>query len=566
MEKVNLKHLLLIGILGLIVFNFTFEFSSYHSTFNVFSLKVTPKKIWTDPLFDNFPLLERFNNNACLKNDFFTNASHNKINPRWIFCLFIHYISKVFNSNYYNVLFFLGILFSFFIPVFYYLLIKDISSVFAKIYNFKVKDNLIFFTILIISIPIIDSIFSIAWWSPLKVDPCPNNVAVFLSLISWLTTRYELFKFKILNNFFSLTLLLISVFIHPVASLWFLFFTIIIYPFDFKEKIYLFKYRIFIVSFVFIVIAIIFKSKINLSSKEFIDIYCLLGPHPKHYLITFFLTPRFIDWKICLLIVFILMLIPLIYFICFKMKSISSVIFRSILVIFLVIFLQWFFIYVFPSKHIATIAPIRYVPYFYWTISIIWVLLISKILSSFFVNKLIIKLVVNKNKFFSNYRLITVFIFIFLIIISNSFIDNPKQDIYLKDKKFYDFLSTTKKNATFISNDFTLNNNIPLIGKRPVFVGSGFPFNEDYFLEFKLRDQLVFGPINYNSKIKNDIILRSENFNQKGPLDFIKISKVRKLDYVIITKYIKKNIKLFINYRPVFEDDDFAVYNVHEFK
>jgi hypothetical protein len=566
MLKVNFKHLLFLGIISFIIYNFDFEFIYYHNKFTSFSLKVTLEKCWNDPLFDNFPLLERLKNKDFVINDFFTNASFDKINPRWSFCLLIHYISEFFNTNYYNVLFTIKLIFSFFIPIFFYLLIYDIVKVYAKLYMLKIRIFLIFISVVLITIPIVESVFSIAWWSPLKIDPYPQNFSVFLSLFSWLTIRYGFTNKKQINNFISIFTFIISGFIHPVASFWFIIFIIFIYPFNVKEKINVFKLRIFVIIMVFILISIIFKPNVKLSSQEFINIYCLLGPHPKHYLMSFFLTPKFIDWKLCVVGVIILIIIPLFYFYYLKLTLYFKLTIKSLLVVFLVLFSQWFFIYVFPSKIISTLSPIRYVPYFYWTISIIWVLFFSLIFSKISFNFSKIFLIILKLKNYFNFKTLTPFFLILFIFISNTIIDNPRQDIYQKNNKLYDFIKSTNLNSVFISGDFYLNNNIPLIGNRSVFVGNGFPFNEDYFQEFELRDQLVFGPIQFNSKIKNDIILRAYNFNTKRPSDFKKMSKIRKLDYVIVNKINNDNLNSFKNYHAIFEDHDFAVYEVKRFK
>ncbi|MEA2018133.1 MAG: hypothetical protein U9N59_06765 [Campylobacterota bacterium] len=142
-------------------------------------------------------------------------------------------------------------------------------------------------------------------------------------------------------------------------------------------------------------------------------------------------------------------------------------------------------------------------------------------------------------------------------------INSPQKDIYKKDKEMFQFLETTNKNSVFVSYAKKLD--ISNIGKRAVFIGNGFPFNETYLKEYQERKELVFGKINDVNKLDGQWIGEKvvNYFRKKRPQDFLKIAKKYKLDYVVVESKYSSN---FVAFRPKFENNEVKIYKISDFK
>jgi hypothetical protein len=102
------------------------------------------------------------------------------------------------------------------------------------------------------------------------------------------------------------------------------------------------------------------------------------------------------------------------------------------------------------------------------------------------------------------------------------------------------------------------NQNIPILCNRAVFLGNGFPFNEDYFKEYSLRSKLIYGKINKNSQIKIEI-QKQNNFLKNSPKYLRQIKRIRNLDYLIFNNSSKH---MFKNCVPIYKDKNRSIYKL----
>jgi len=530
--------------------NYTYLFILVTVSFLWFILKEHTAYEW--PAIDMMPFFERYYDPSFLINDFFTNAISNEPNPRWNFGYLIIGLAELFQAHWYTISYSIKVILVVIMPVLYYLVLYIFIGKFINEKKLKNIQILIFLAILIvIHHPTISLIFSIACWRPYFVQSTPQTLSLFFGLLA-----IVLREINLTNKYYKYIPLLLfgaSTLIHPAIGLF-----VIIFYYIVNYQSVLKNYRQFLYIFLFgfvipvIFIKIIYAPRVPIETSDFIRIYTIEN-HSYHYHLIDFAALTPFSGIYSFILMTILLIIPIIYFHYFKLKNCLILTYLFLGSFLLAILCQYIFIDIFPSKIVASIGPVRFTQFIYWMIVISWSIMLSNLW------------LLNKINFNFNFRKIY---FLIIgggyIIIGILMIDSPRKDIYLQDKEMYKFIEKTEKDSVFTSCIWKLQLNIPNIGKRAVFVGNGFPFNETYFKEHQKRKSLLYGSKEYLNKIKGKGIAEKMNnfFRQKSPNDFLNISKKYKLDYVVIESQYSSKFK---DYIPRFENDKIKIYKVSDF-
>jgi len=527
--------------------NYTYLFILATVSFLWFIFKEHTAYDW--PAIDMMPFFERYYDSSFLINDFFTNAISNEPNPRWSFGYFIIALAEFFHTDWYTISYSIKVILVVITPILYYLVIYIFIGKFVddeKLQNIQI---LILLAILIVIYPRISGIFSIAWWKPYFIQSTPQNISLFLGLVAIIAKEITL------NNkyyrYISFLLFGFSTLIHPVIGLFVItFYFIVNYQTilkNYRQFLYIFLFG-FLVPVIFIKIA--YAPNTTLETLDFIRIYAIEN-HSSHYHLVNFGTHTPLNWIYSFILMFILLLIPIIYFHYSKLKDYLIVTYLFLASFLLAILCQYIFIDIFPSKIVASIGPVRFTQFTYWMIVISWSIMLSNL---WFLNKI---------NFNFNFKKIYLLIGGGYIIMGILMINSPQADIYAKDKEMYLFIEKTDKNAVFAGYIKRLD--IANIGQRAVLIGNGFPFNESYFKEYQDRKELIFGNIKAVNQIEGKWIGEkvANYFRTKQPQDFIDISKKYKLDYIVIESKYSSNFK---DYIPKFENNKVKIYKVSDFK
>lgn len=490
-----------------------------------------------DTSLDIYPFFERELDPNYLINDFYTNSISNEFNPKIIWGKFITIPAKLLSVNWYNILFFYK---TFFIILFPVLIFKTFLKL-GDLINFKINKYILFFLVILLISPI-SKIYSIAWWPPYDTSLIPDILSLFCVLLSFIL----FFKKK----FFAALALILACFIHPVSFVYSIIFLVSILILNFntnKKTIVHFLISLIVILFLYYVII---PSETSLSDKEFIELYTLQN-HSSHYRIEYFgsYLSKYLNWKICYAtIVLSFILITLID----KRKKVIYACILSIVLFNMSIIAQYVFVNVLELRIGAILSPIRFSRFIFWY----FIFLVSGIsLWERFpiFNHSNFKLKV-KNMYF---------ITPVLIVILFVFKDNPKQELFLKNKEFYDFVNNTDSDSVYAIYPSELNFNFPFISNRAVFHGIGFPFNESYIKEYTKRKNLIYGSFEELKKYKGHWIGEKQLkfYNNLSLDDIIKIKKDRKLDYIIFQNNTSNNFNAL---KEVFKNENFIIYSLND--
>ena len=497
------------------------------------------------PATDIIPMINRYFDSSYLLNDFFTNASSNEPNPRWPFVYLIAGLADLLGINWYVVLYALKILMIVMTPVLYYLVIYFIAGKYIKDKeNLRKGQLFIFLAVCAVIYPPVAGYFSIAWWSPFFIQATPQSLALFLGLaaivVKELNGKY--------SNYVAVILFIAATLMHFANGLFMIVFQSLINYKDLRSD---YKYYISTYLFGFILTAAFIKvflgPKTLLSTADFIDIYCL-KTHPFHYHFSEFQSLSPFSWVFSFWLMFAALSVPILFF--YKSGDrklmVLSVVFLSSLI--LSVLFQYIFISVFQVKIIAAIGPVRFTQLIYWMIAILWASILSEM------------------KFLHRFSPAINFKAPFIVAVFGYFVigmlrmDAPTEDLFIQDKDVFEFIATTPKDAVFGGEYGEFSHSIQNIAKRPVFITNAFPFNEGYFKEHLERTSLLFGGSIHEQRMKGVSI--NDYYRKLLPEDFFKVSKKRKLDYVVVGKEFSAQ---FSDYAPKFENKKIRIYKVIDF-
>jgi hypothetical protein len=487
-----------------------------------------------DSSLNIYPFLERYFDSDYLLNDFYTNVV-SKPNPYHIFGFIIIFFSKLLNIEWYTAVYILKIIVVVFNPIIYYSFFNAI----IRSLGYNANKILLFFFIVFLISPL-SKLFSIAWWPPYEISFKASTFGILLGMLSFITLQKN-------HSFYSLFLYFLASLIHPVISLYLLIFVFSFEIFKKNKNIKPFV-TFFTMWFVSITILyVLFPTKL-ISNSDFVNLYAIEN-HSSHYHLSDFgsYLPTLINWKVSYFFITICFIV--IYFILNKVRKkdpIKRLVLLVLAIFNLCILFQYFFIDIFPLRLIAIFSPIRYTHAMFW-----YFIILSVILFAHKKNQII---KINNG---INLTLFTLIIFSCFVY----FIDSPKERLYLKNKKLFDFVSKTKPNSIFSLPPSELNFEFSYISKRATIHGIGFPFNQDYIKEYTKRKTSLFGNKHQLDSIEGSWIGEKQSVFY-GSLTSNQIKYITEkygIDFIVFyKKYLKNSKQLDL----VFETEELAIYSL----
>lgn len=501
------------------------------------------------PAMDMFPFFERQADPTYLLNDFYTNAISTAPNPRYIFGYLIIGLSNAFNVDYYIPFYAIRVLLVLLLPALYYAVMYVYSKKYIQFENGSIHQLLILFFVFIVMYPRVSNFFSIAWWSPFSAEAQPQTLALLLGLIAILFKESAKLYVKLL----SVLLFACATLIHPSIGL-FVFGLMLILNFDVLTSNLKYYGGVLVIGILFpiVIITVFFGPQSPVDTKTFIDIYVIQN-HPAHYHVADFGSFTSLSWKFSYTAMLLLLAIPAYFF--YRKGNTKALILSGLFLIttIVVVICQYIFIDLVPIKFIASVGPVRFTMFTYWQIAILWVILLSELAIPLRLMKPV------KVK-----PVIACLGIAILWVVGLIYIDSPKQAALEKDKDFYAFLNTTNQNSVFAAYFGNYTTDIPNVGRRAIFIGNGFPFNESSFIEHEQRRALLYGSKDQVANIEGTWLGEkySKFFRSHSPAYFKQINETHRLDYVVIEAEYGS---AFENYTPVFQNSNFKIFSVKDF-
>jgi hypothetical protein len=507
------------------------------------------------PSIDMAPYLERQADSNFVPNDFFTNAS-SQPNPRHIFGFSIVFLTDIFDTEWYTVFYFLLVFFSLtIIPLFFLTIIAAFRT---KITDDRRYILAIILTALLVSTVFMSKIlalFSIGWWSPLMTGPMTQTLSLFIGLIfCWLALSQQR-KYE----YYFLPLLFFATLVHPAIGLFVFLFFLALDSYTPRFKYYLIS-LFGSIGGAFVTLAILFPPQTKHNAQDFIYYY-IIENHSFHYLISDLASFTAIPWYVSF--VMILGIFSTAFFFGYYVKDryLQYLSLISFLLYSGVVLAQYVFIELLPLKIVAIIGPVRFSMFGFWLALVLLVYICAQYAPRGLVPAL-------SQITFPKYRsalAICGTVFICFFIIALSYKDNPQQSF---ESQYLNLMTWVSKN-TQPEDVFAVFPNfppthVPLILKRGVFYGNGFPFTEDGFAEHTARKELIYGLQTQVESLPGQQPWEKtiSFYRSLVPEDFIRASQSFRLDYVIIeSEYADK----FINFQPLFSNDGIYLYSVNSF-
>ncbi|MFL5728347.1 MAG: hypothetical protein ACJ75J_02565, partial [Cytophagaceae bacterium] len=478
--------------------------------------------------------------------DFFTNASSHP-NPRHFFGYTVLFLQKITGTHWYTILFLLKTTFITLIPPLIFLFIYGIVR--DKIKN-EFQNTILNFFLFILILYLIagnTSLFAIAWWPPVFYMASSQTLSLFLFLIG----SYFLFYIKSNVRYFYLLFWGASVTLHFTVgfSLLALYLMSTIMNFRARQTLLVLVFCIGLPAAINL-FAFSQPTDVKLSAQAFIEIYVKLR-HPSHYWFSQLGSLNSFPWYINYLFVILLLIIPAIYFLYKREKAWVLVSVLFILSFSAAPFLQLFFTEIVPAKFPVAFGPTRFCFTGLWMVCILYSILLMSVLG-----KINLKFVhIPRVSVWISFPLI-VFSITLAVIIAK---DNPYEKYTLRDPEFYNWVqNNTRPEEIFASFEDDYVYLLPLIYKRAVFVANGFPFTENFFLEYADRYTLLYGNYKILEHYQGSMNERYDHYY--GDIDPDRLRHIcakYRLDYLVMRPGAGKNIS---GFAPVFQNEKVKIY------
>ncbi len=506
------------------------------------------------PAIDMAPFFERHVNPNALANDFFASTS-SLPNPRHVFGYVVIALNSLIGGHWYTAFFALHIFLIILLPVLYFASISLIARMYIS-KNHQLAQLLIALSVFIILFGRFQAIFSIAWWSPFFVQASPQTLSLFFGLLA--IVLFESSKPALVlsgyASFAGATLLQPAIGLFAVV-----FYIVLTIPFWHGMVWKWIAGVLFGWLLPALILAIVFQSAASLGTQEFINIY-VLNSHAPHYLLSHFGSLSSFPWYVSFGGILVLMLVPLWFAVATRNRLLVAISTLSVLTYVGAVALQYIFISVLPSKLMAILGPVRFSQFGYWLVVILWVIMLCE--TRWFTNRIVT---------LPNYLPVLrprVFVLVAAILISVGVarIDRPYYDLYRHYETLYTFLATTPADSVVgVYHNKELMVNIPLLARRAIFTGNGFPFLEDAFREYDIRYTTLYGTLAQQDAMAG--ISGGDNmtrfFRSLKPINFVEIAKQFRLDYIIVERHHSQE---FSASRPLFESDKELVFAVKDLR
>lgn len=509
------------------------------------------------PAIDMGPFFERQADPSFLPQDFFTNSS-SLTNPRFIFGYLIISISNLFGITWYQTFFMIKSLLTVLMPgVIFLTLISFIKK--GPDHQKRALSVLgIFLFTLLIQNEIFRSYFTIALWSPYHISSNAQDIAVLFGFVAILTSQHNFKKI-------SLFLWFITSLLHPaIGFCLLLFYGILVY-----KKYSLRTYLVFITAGIIIpfsALALLFKTEHPLNSADFVYQY-ITSNHSFHYLPSYFTSTELspLPWYINFLAINTLFLLSYFFGVKKRDNFLKNISLLGLITYAGSIVISYIFIEKYPIKLIAIIGPSRYSMMGYWIVAICYSRIFSYVPYKYLP-------ILNVTTWFPTFKTKYLALLTGLTIsLMTSFIythykDNPALHWQQSHAPLVTWINkNTSENDVFSTNIQDLSVNLPLVMRRSVFSGNGFPFREDDFTLYNKRSWLMYGSPEDWKELPGswDGMWRTNFYHTRTPKDFLAISQEFSLQYVIIEKNFNQE---FLSFKPVYSDEKISIYSVTDFK
>ncbi|QWD98825.1 hypothetical protein C2740_01690 [Polynucleobacter sp. MG-5-Ahmo-C2] len=522
----------------------------------------------TWPSTDNLPAVCRMLDSACLTSDFFTNAS-SVITPRFPYTFLLSGVTSLVPFGLGGGLAVIkGVLLAF-LPALWCMVLIYIAIFSLRNPKFYWLDNYFKVQLGVLALIIPAIIFllqgslglklSVAWWPPLSFDATPQNFSLLICLFSsWL---YSLNK-RFLCGF----LFFWGGIIHPAATIFFaIYFGLLIFDWiKLSHNIDLLT-KIFMPTLVASLCATYFfgGGNVNIGASDFAKIYALEA-HSGHYIPSKFGSLSPYPWQKSFSIICIGLFI--LSCVLYKLKSHAwKNAITALLVYSGAIFCQYAFVEIYPIKIIAQIGPSRFSMFGPWLLVSFLLTTIALLYSRLpkaterYLDLLSQKIIAIPTYIFG---VILIGIIISILLYSTS--KNSYQIIF-PDKSGVDLgnfaENYSKMDDVFALPFFAPRVEFPLITKRAIFFGNGFPFSEKYFSEWDYRNANINGRIKDIENLPGGWIGDKYSFFYNGltPNDFVKMSKVHRLDWVVL---YPENVSGFQNCKKSYDNSGYQIYSI----
>jgi len=515
---------------------------------NIVILSIAGENHISWPAIDNLPAVCRLLDPNCLANDFFTNASY-EFNPRSFYIYTLALITKILNIGVTGGLVFIKVLLIISLPI---------AILFTFIYSIKNNygndSNLVKINqfLILVSFPMAiyfalnggGAYLSVAWWTALTFHATAHNLSLLLTLLGGILF---LKKYKKLA---SLMIFSAGIYHPSVALLTAIFITIISIKIDkFMEVISYCKWIFLPLILSVILLKLSFQNNATLTASDLFQIYVVEG-HPFHYLPSQFGTFSIHPWWYTFGLVSIIFLI-----LSFSLFLLRQPAWKNSLLLLvayvLSILIQYIFVEKFHLRPLIELGVSRFTTYGAWGLYYYSIIILS-CLTNLIVNKKIQFNIVSK--YFDKLYKIN-FINLFISIISIALIMSWSWKYINKipfalwdDEKSIGVVNFAKK--TTDTGIWLLPFNIsrpdfPFYTNKGVFIGNGFPFNEKYLEEWRMRNELVNGNNNEVTNLPGDWIGEqwSNYYRSLKPKDVVNIGLNYKLDYFVVERNFDSNFK-----------------------
>lgn len=502
------------------------------------------------------PFFERINDHNFLINDFFTN-SFNYFNPKLFWGYFVVLLNNIFSTTWFETFFILKSFFTIMLPTVMYLALFGIVK--DKILNYRqyiiINCLFSFFSVAVLNSEI-SGFFSIGWWRPIVLQPIAQTFSFFLFFTGIIS--YTFFYSR--QKYIAIVFWLFSTVFHPVIGLF-------SFSFFFISQYNQIKLKKFVIIFLLsvalpiVLTMIFFPVSFNFTSKRFVELYIIEGL-AHHYYLPALGTLSAYSWKVTFLIMSVLYMIPIAVSRFIKNKYLLTISTLYLITFIFSVFSQFLFTQVIPVKGIALLGPIRYTMFSYWILLVLYGLLLLEI--------------PYLKNFKTGFKLQHYAIFCFIIFLAFSilltimstlyFYKDPYNEVICQNKGLETWIKKeTNMNSVFVVHFSSLSWQIPLVFKRAVFVGNGFPLNGNQLVEYIDRKNLVYGSYKELERIPGSWVgEKMIKFNRKlKPGDFVKISNKYKVDYVIIEANFNNDFK---KYKPSFSNENFLIFSIDELR